>query len=74
MSEAHVRCKGPGECILTTLVDTGAGPNVLSMEAFLRMGYSPKDLNPNQYKLSMVDNSELMTKGILSQLSRLPGK
>ena len=63
MSEAHVRCKGPGECILTTLVDTGAGPNVLSMEAFLRMGYSPKDLKPNQYKLSMVDNSELVTKG-----------
>ena len=53
LSEAHIRCRGPGELMLTTLVDTGAGPNVLSMEAFLRMGYSPKDLKPNQYTLSM---------------------
>ena len=49
-------------------MDTGAGPNVLSWHALIKMGYSKKDLQPNRYKLSMVDDSELTTKGYLPNL------
>ena len=65
---AHISCQGPRNCELKTLVDTGAGPNVLSWHALIKMGYSKKDLEPNRYKLSMVDDSELTTKGYLPNL------
>ena len=65
---AHIDCNGPGGRKLRTLVDTGAGPNVLSLDAFLKMGYSEENLEPNRYELLMVDNSDLVTKGYFPSL------
>ena len=64
-NEAHVRMCGTGdsEKVLKTLVDTGAGPNVMSKEAYLSMGYDLEQLESTTYHLTMADDSSMRTLG-----------
>ena len=48
---------------ITTLIDTGAGPTVMSKETYLRMGYQLEDLQPSLYQLTMADESDMKTLG-----------
>ena len=68
-NEAHIQCQGPDNREIRTLVDTGAGPNVLSYDVFKKMGYRDEDLQPSLFKLSMADSTDLAT-GIFSQPRR----
>ena len=67
-NEAHIQCQGPDNREIRTLVDTGAGPNVLSYDVFKRMGYREQDLQPSLFKLSMADSTDLATAGYFPNL------
>ena len=68
-NEAHVRCQGGPEGVeLRTLVDTGAGINVLSYAAFCKMGYQRSDLQPSRFRLAMADSTDLATMGFFPSL------
>ena len=67
-NEAHIQCQGPDNREIRTLVDTGAGPNVLSHDVFKKMGYRDEDLQPSLFKLSMADSTDLATAGYFPNL------
>ena len=67
-SAAHVLCEGPHARTIRTLIDTGTGPNVLSLRAFLGMGYTFEDLEPSRHRVSLIHDPTIITEGHFSRL------
>ena len=62
MHEAQAVIEGKKE-FFRGLLDTGAGPNIITREAFLRMGHQKKDILPTITTLSMADSTRMRVFG-----------
>ena len=52
-----------------TLLDTGAGPNVMAQKTFEELGGSMEKLRPSQYMLTMADSTSMKTLGHAPDIS-----